>query len=171
MNVARVIADGLSSGDHLWSLPLAEVLGPGGRRASVRWVERCLHRMVDLAGLHPRLVGIHERITGASATASAIDLGEVVAIIERMGLRGDPVVDAIAMLHHAYWNAVRRGDNQFALSQESVFRRMRAFLSDAEWGQVVELAIDEFHAALASLQDAEPLSGPVDLNDNDNHRS
>jgi hypothetical protein len=160
MDVAQLIANGLRSGDHLWSLPLAAALGPDGRRSIVRWVERCLHRAVDLADIRMRSGSIHARIEGASVAAAAVDLGSVVAKIEQEGLRGDPVVDAIAMLHIANWQAVHRSDNQFAVSQESVFRRLRAVLSDSEWERVAELAAEEFRVALGQFQDAERVTAP-----------
>src|SRR5262249_50806292 len=112
--------------------------------------------MVDLAGLDSQFGGIHARIADASAATAAAEIGEVLAATERAGLRGDPVADAIAMLHVAHWQVARRDDNQFAVSQESVFRRMRAFLSAAEWEQVGGLAAEEFRAALARAPDAVP---------------
>ena len=158
MDVARVISDGLRTGDFLWSLPLVAALGANGRRESVRWVERCLHRMVDLADIRLWSGSIHDRIAGASAAVAAGDLSEVISLIEQAGLKGDPVVDAIAMLYIASWQAAHRDDNQFALSQESVFRRMRTFWSDDEWREVAELATEEFRSARA-IAEAEPLYG------------
>lgn len=160
MEVARVISDGLRSGDFLWSLPLVAALGADGRRESVRWVERCLHRMVDLVDLRLRVGSIHERIAGASAAATARDTEELSAIIKRAGLFGDPVVDAIAVLYIACWQAVHRNDNQFAVSQESVFQRIRTFWSDDDWGEVVRVVTEEFEASLAIAAKAEPGAAP-----------
>jgi hypothetical protein len=111
--------------------------------------------MVDLASIRLRSGSIHDRIAGASAAVAAGDLGEVISLIEQAGLKGDPVVDAIAMLYIAHWQAAHQNDNQFAVSQESVFRRMRAFWSDDDWPEVAELATEEFRSARAGTE-AEP---------------
>ena len=160
MDVARVISEGLRSGDFLWSLPLVSTLGADGRRESVRWVERCLHRMVDLGHIRLRSGAIHDRIAAASSAAAARDKRELSIIIEHAGLIGDPAVDAIAMLYIAHWQAVHRSDNQFALSQESVFRRIRTFWSDADWAEVVGLATEEFEASQAFSPEAEQAAAP-----------
>jgi hypothetical protein len=111
--------------------------------------------MVDLAGIRLSSGSIHDRIEGASAAAAARDLSDVMAIIEQAGLTGDPVVVAIAMLYIAHWQVAHRDDNQFAVSQESVFYKMRAFCSDDEWREVVELATQEFRSARAVAPKAE----------------
>jgi hypothetical protein len=156
VDIARVIADGLRSGDLLWSLPLVAALGPDGRRESVRWLERCLHRMVDLAGIRLRSGSIHDRITSAAAAAAVRSVEELSVAIAKAGLRGDPAVDAIGVLYVAYWQAVHRDDNQFAVSQENVFRRIRTFWSDDEWGDIIRLAVEEYQSTLAVAPGAEP---------------
>jgi hypothetical protein len=156
VDAVRVISDGLRSGDFLWSLPLVKTLGPDGRLWSVRWVERCLHRMVDLADLRLRAGSIHDGIAGASTAAASASEKELVDTLKVAGLAGDPASDAIGMLYWAFWQASHPGNayNQFAVSQESVFRRMSAYLDGDDWVAVVKLAVEEFERTLAEANAA-----------------
>src|SRR5262245_18431750 len=71
VDAAQVISNGLRSDDFLGSLPLVRALGPGGRLWSVRWVDACLHRMIDLADLRLRVGWIHDKIAAASTAVAA----------------------------------------------------------------------------------------------------
>jgi hypothetical protein len=157
VDTVRVISDGLRSGDLLWSLPLVQVLGPNGRLPSVQWVERCLHRIVDLIDLRLRAGVIHDKIAGASTATAAPSEAHLESLVKSAGLAGDPAVEAIAILYRAYWQASHRGDNQFAVSQEGVFRRLSTYWSGDDWAAVMKLAVEEFERALAA---ADVRSGP-----------
>lgn len=161
MDHSRAISQGLRTGDFLWSLPLAKALGPQGRLLSVLWVERSLHRMVDLAGFRLDDGCIHDKIAAArTALAIASDEKELAGAVERAGLRGDPLMDAIGLLYWAYWRTSHRDDNEFALTQESVFRRLATFWDSVESVAVATLVVEEFERMSA---EATSSGGPSDV--------
>src|SRR5262249_37320442 len=88
---------------------------------------------------------------------------ELADTVKRAGLAGDPATNAIAMLYWAHWHATHRNDNQFAVSQESVFRTISTYFTRDDWAAVTRLAVAAFERTLAegnAAGETSPLQRP-----------
>jgi hypothetical protein len=110
--------------DLAWTLPLVTALGPAGRRLSIKWVERCLRRLLpftevdDPADVLAAIDGLHQY---NAHTPSQEEIWE--RSYEISFPRCDARI-AVAHLHRAWWYSKFQSNNQFAIAQEAALRLM-----------------------------------------------
>ncbi len=108
-----------------WTLPLVKALGPDGRKWSIRWIERCLRRLLPYADVDDRSA-VLDAIDGLSLyegqTPSKEEVWERSYEISWPRWYGARI--AVCHLHRAWWYSRFQANNQFVVAQESALRLM-----------------------------------------------
>ena len=149
MGIVADAREALRQGHDLgWTLPLVAALGSDGHRWSLRWVERCLRRLLPFAEVDDQ-AAVLAAIEGLSdyegSTPSQEEVWE--RSYEISWPRWYAARIAVCHLYRAWWYSRFQSNNQFIVAQEAALRLMLEGTGRAE--ELREAVLEEYERVSA----------------------